>query len=182
MTLFTRKHKLASKRIYEGGIINLRVDELQAQDGSKTIREVVEHNGGVVICCQPDPNQVVLVKQYRYSLDKELIELPAGRIDAGEKPLSAAQRELVEETGYEAKQWQGKGVLCSAPGFSNELLYLFLATDVRQVGKRLDQDEETEVLVLPIDRAWDLISAEPIADAKTIAALAILMNERRQVL
>ena len=93
MTLFTHKHKVISKKVYEGDIINVRVDELEDDSGNKTRREVVEHNGGVVIICQPTPSEVVLIRQYRYSLDRELIELPAGRIEPGEKPLATAQRE-----------------------------------------------------------------------------------------
>lgn len=176
MTLFTRKHLISSKKIYEGNIITLRLDQLEAEDGSKTTRELVEHNGGVVIICQPTPSEVVLIKQYRYSLDQELIELPAGRIDPGEKPLETAQRELIEETGYKAKQWQAKGIVSAAVGFCNELLYFFAATDVEQVGKDLDHDEETEVLVVSIEKAWQLVKNAPIIDAKTIVGISMLIK------
>jgi ADP-ribose pyrophosphatase len=175
MALFTKKHTTSSRRIHEGGIINLRVDELRLEDGSTTTREVVEHNGGVVIVCQPEADQVVLIRQYRYSLDRDLIELPAGRIDAGEEPLKAARRELLEETGYRAEHWQAKGLFASAPGFCNELLYLYHANEVTLVGKQLDHDEETEVIVLPIKQAWELAISGEIGDTKTIAALALTM-------
>ena len=91
--------------VHKGGIINLRVDALKSGN-HETTREVVEHNGGVVILCQPQPDQVVLIKQYRYSINEDLIEFPAGRIEKGEAPLPAAQRELTEETGYIASQWR----------------------------------------------------------------------------
>lgn len=176
MTLFTQKHTVASKRVHEGGIINLRVDSLSHPDGKTTTREVVEHNGGVVIACQPTEHEIVLIKQYRYSLDKEIIELPAGRIEKGEPPLPAAQRELTEETGYRAKEWQELSRMFTAPGFCNEVLYLYRATDVELVEKNLDEDEETDVLLLPIKKAWQLVLSGEIQDAKTIAGLGLLQN------
>lgn len=176
MALFTKQNTTSSKRIYEGDIINLRVDDLRLENGSTTRREVVEHTGGVVIACQPTPNQIVLIKQYRYSLDRELIELPAGRIDRGEEPLAAAQRELTEETGYQAKRWLKKAVFATAPGFCDELLYLYHASDCTQVEKQLDHDEEIDVIVLSIRKAWQLILSETIVDTKTIAALALCSN------
>jgi ADP-ribose pyrophosphatase len=172
--LFTKKHTVSSKRVYEGCVINFRVDELKTDEGNKAVREIVEHNGGVVILCQPDPDQIVLVKQYRYAVDHELIELPAGRIDIGELPLIAAQRELLEETGYRASDWQEVANIYSAPGFCTELLYFFRAAGVKQVGKQLDDDEETEVLLLPLTSAWHLALSGEIQDAKTIAGLALL--------
>jgi ADP-ribose pyrophosphatase len=175
LALFTKKDSVASKRIHEGHIINLRIDQLRLADGNSTTREVVEHPGGVVIVCQPRADQIILIKQYRYSIDRELIEFPAGRIDNGEAPLQAAKRELEEETGYRAEKWQAKGVLATAPGFCNELLYLFHATDVTEVGKRLDHDEEIEVLAVSIPQAWALAASGNIIDTKTIAALALVV-------
>lgn len=136
MALYTRQDTQTSKRIYEGGIINLREDTLKNSSGSCT-RAVVEHNGGVVIACQPEPGKVILIKQYRYSIDEELIELPAGRIEPGEIPLPCAQRELIEETGYKAENWQELCRMFTAPGFCDEILYLYLATGVTFVGKIL---------------------------------------------
>jgi ADP-ribose pyrophosphatase len=137
---------------------------------------VVEHNGGVVIACQPTEHEIVLIKQYRYSLDKEIIELPAGRIEKGEPPLPAAQRELTEETGYRAKEWQELSRMFTAPGFCDEVLYLYRATDVELVEKNLDDDEETDVLLLPLKKAWQLVLSGEIQDAKTIAGLGLLQN------
>jgi len=177
VALFTVTHKIGSQRIYEGGIINLRVDILK-QDGREKKREVVEHNGGVVIACQPTPDEVILIKQYRYSVDEELIELPAGRIEKGEQPLPAAQRELTEETGFLAKNWEELARMYSAPGFCNEMLYLYLATDTTEVEKNLDEDEETEVMRLPLDEAWHLVSTGRARDAKTIAGIGLLYGRR----
>jgi len=175
VALFTAKHLLQSRRVYEGDIINLRVDNLQHHDGKRTTREVVEHNGGVVIACQPTEHEVILVKQYRYSVDHDVIELPAGRIEKSELPLKAAQRELAEETGYKAAEWQETAKLITAPGFCNEILYLYRATNVEFVGKSLDEDEETEVIILPLQKAWQLVHSQDFVDGKTVAGLGMLL-------
>ena len=176
MALFTTKHLLQSRQVYEGDIINLRVDKLQLETGRVTTREVIEHNGGVVIACQPSDHEIILIKQYRYSVDKELIELPAGRIEKGEEPLKAAQRELTEETGYKASEWEESAKLLSAPGFCNEILYLYRASNVEFVGKSLDEDEETEVIILPLQKAWQLVHSQEVRDAKTVAGLGMLLS------
>lgn len=176
MTLFTREHTIESNRVYDGNIFKVRVDKLQAASGQSTIREVVEHNGGVAIVCQPQPDKVILIRQYRYSIDEDLIELPAGRIEKGEQPLPAAQRELTEETGYLAHDWQELIRIYSAPGFCSELLYLYKASNVEIVGKSLDEDEETEVLVLSLKDAWKLVCTGQVRDAKTVAGLGMIMN------
>jgi len=174
VTLFTRQHRVASKLVYQGQIINLRVDDVSTNNNSVT-REVIEHIGGVVIACQPEPSLVVLVKQYRYSIDRDLIELPAGRLDEGENPLSAAKRELKEETGYQAKAWHQLVQMYSAPGFCDELLYLYQAREVTLAEKTPDHDEETEVIVIPVKEAWHKVLNGQICDAKTIAGLAMLI-------
>ncbi len=174
MTLFTRLDKVASKLVYQGKVISLRVDEVTSQYKTVT-REIVEHNGGVVIACQPEPDMIVLVKQYRYPIDKDLIELPAGRIDAGEFPLPAAQRELREETGYEAAIWRELLKMYSAPGFCDEVLHVFQATKTNLTAKALDHDEETDVIIIPVREAWQQVLDGKICDAKTIAGLAMLI-------
>jgi ADP-ribose pyrophosphatase len=177
VTLFTHQHKISERRVFEGSIINLRVDTLEA-GGKKVTREVVEHNGGVVILCQPDPSQVVLIKQYRYSIGTYVIEFPAGRIEAEEDPLYSAKRELTEETGYIANTWMQLTRFYTAPGFCNEVLYVYLATDV-QIGQKCpDEDEETEVIVASLHEAWQLVNKGMIQDSKTIAGLGLILFGR----
>ncbi|HEY9678122.1 MAG TPA: NUDIX hydrolase [Drouetiella sp.] len=176
MSIFKVAHKVASKRIYEGDIVNFRVDTVRLEDGRETIRELVEHNGGVVIACQPAPDEVVLIRQYRYSVDEELLELPAGRIELGEDPLLAAKRELTEETGYVASDWRELSRMYTAPGFCNEMLYMFHASNVKMESKNLDYDEETEVLIYKIKDAWQLILDGKVRDAKTIAGVGLLRS------
>jgi ADP-ribose pyrophosphatase len=174
MTVFTREHRIASKLVYQGQICNLRVDEAQKGDHT-VIREVVEHNGGVVIACQPEPGLIVLVRQYRYSINSDLIELPAGRLEKGELPLEAAKRELREETGYFAGDWVDLCKMYSAPGFCDELLHVYGAQNVTLGDKATDHDEETEVIVIPVKEAWQQIINGQIRDAKTIAGIAMLI-------
>lgn len=175
MVLFTRKHLVNSKQVYEGKIISLQVDTLHHPDGKIVEREVVTHNGGVVIACRPTLDQIILIRQYRYALDAELLELPAGRIEKGEDPLVAAKRELTEETGFFAKTWRHLTGMYTAPGFCNELLHVYEATDVEFVGTNLDEDEEIDVMELDLKEAWQLVTAGKITDAKTIGGLGMLM-------
>jgi ADP-ribose pyrophosphatase len=177
LALFTRKDVVSTEQIFEGSIIDLRVDRLLLADGKSSVRETVEHNGGVVIACQPSKDEIILIKQYRFSVDRELLELPAGRIEKGEPPLPAAQRELTEETGYKAKKWAEMAKMYSAPGFCNEVLHFFHATDVEMVGANLDEDEEIDVLVLPLRKAYEMVLGSDICDAKTLAALGILLKQ-----
>lgn len=176
MPLYTRHHQVESQRIYEGHIFNVRKDRLERPDGGITHREVIEHSGGVVIACQPDPNSVVLVKQYRYSIDDDLLELPAGKVERGEERLPAAKRELAEETGYRAKTWLPLAGMYSAPGFCDELLSFYHATDLELKDKNLDHDEETEVLVISLAQAWQWVREGKIKDAKTVAGLGLLIH------
>jgi ADP-ribose pyrophosphatase len=175
LVLFTKKQTIASKSIYKGLIFNVRLDTVSSDEGKQFPREVIEHNGGVVIVCQPEPDKVILIKQYRYSVDEELIELPAGRLNLGEDRHLAAQRELEEETGYKANIWKDLTSMYSAPGFCDELLSFHLAQDTYFVGQNLDEDEHTDVMIVTVKEAWQMVKDKKIKDAKTAAGLAFLL-------
>lgn len=175
MALYTKKHQVGSERIFDGVIFSVRKDTLTQSERTIT-REVVEHNGGVVIACQPTPDKIILIKQYRYPIDEELIELPAGRVELGEDRLLAAKRELTEETGYIANNWKDLGEMFSAPGFCSELLSFYLATDLVWSGKNLDEDEETDVMIVELKEAWDWVRSGKVRDAKTVAALGLVCH------
>jgi ADP-ribose pyrophosphatase len=175
LALLTREHLIGTRRIFDGYIISLRQDDLRMPDGRTFTREVVEHNGGVVIIAQPTPEEIMLIKQYRYPIDEELLEFPAGRIEKGEDPFPCAKRELTEETGFRADKWEEISRFYSAPGFCNEMLYLYRATELTFVGKNLDEDEETEVITMTKADAWKLVREGKIRDAKTIAGIGLVL-------
>lgn len=170
----TQKNRAHSEHIYKGNIVSLRLDKLSVPDGGQRTKEVVEHNGGVVIACLPDPKQVILVEQFRYPTGESLYELPAGTIEVGEKPEVCAARELIEETGYMAKKWTKLGEMYSAPGFCTELLHAYEACDLEFVGTNPDEDEEIDIHILSLDVAWSWVMNGKIRDAKTIAVLGML--------
>lgn len=154
----------------------MRKDALQQDGRAEICREIVEHNGGVVIACQPSPGKVILIRQYRYPIDEELLELPAGRVELNEDRLLAAKRELTEETGYVAAKWSLLSNMYSAPGFCTELLSFYHATELVFSGKNLDEDEETEVLIVELEEAWSWARDGKIRDAKTVAGLGLLLH------
>lgn len=174
MTLYTHKDTIGTRRVYEGKIFNVRVDECRKSAEQQIFREVVEHPGGVVVAAQPQADLVFLVRQYRYVVDADLLELPAGRLDQGEEPLQAARRELREEIGYSAENWELVAKMYAAPGFCNELLCLYRACGLSWVGISPDEDEEIEPVLLKVEEAWQMVQQGQIVDAKTIAGLALL--------
>lgn len=167
-----RETSLSADYRYEGKIINLRVDEARLPDGSVASREVVEHPGGVGIIALTDEGEVLLVQQYRYPYGEVTTEIPAGKRDRGEDPLTTGKRELAEETGASADNFTPLGVLYPTPGYCNEVIYLYLATELHFAEQHPDEDEFLDVLRLPLDTLVDKVMAGEIPDAKTqIAAL-----------
>ena len=170
-----KEEKISSEKVYKGRILDLAVDKVRLPNGKESVREVVLHNGGVTILAQPDPQKIVLVKQFRYSIGKVFWEVPAGRLNTNEEPLLAAKRELKEETGYIANSWSPLGIVYPLPGYSTEVLYLFKATDLVDDEQELDPDENIEVKVVDLLQAWQMVKDGEIRDAKTIAAISLVM-------
>ena len=140
--------------------------------------EVVEHAGGAAVVAVFDDGSVLLVRQQRPAVDKALLELPAGLVDAGELPIDCARRELEEETGYTAQRLEPLARFYSSPGFSTELLHVFVAHGLRECLTNLDEDEEIEVVRLPLERAIDEVLNGEISDAKTITGLLAYQRMR----
>ncbi len=176
MGLITRKDAIGTEKIFKGSVFSVRLDQVRRQDGTSLRLELVEHNGGVVIACKPSPTEVLLIKQYRYPIDEELIELPAGRLNEGEDRLEAAKRELIEETGYKANTWEELPPMFTAPGFCDELLTCYVASDIEWVGKNLDEDEWTDAFTISLKEAWKMVLDRKIRDAKTIAILGVICH------
>jgi ADP-ribose pyrophosphatase len=163
-----------SRRVYERWF-GVRVDTLRYASGREGVMDVVEHRGGVTLVAFDHDGLLLLVRQYRHATGRELLELPAGTIDAGESPEACAQRELQEETGYRAGHLERLGGFYSAPGYCDEYLHVFLCRELAE--SRLDGDEEAiHVERLPLDEALRRISDGAIEDAKTAAALLLYLR------
>ena len=166
-----REKQLNSKEIYSGKVFKITHDEVELSNGYKSYRDVVHHNGGVVIVAEKD-NKILIVQQYRYATNEVLYELPAGKLDKqGEDILSAAKRELEEETGYNAKNWEDLGFIWTTPGFCSEKLYLFKASNLTFKGQHLDEGEILNYLSIDKEKVFSMIKTGEINDAKTICAL-----------
>ena len=164
---------LASERVYEGRILNLRVDQIRTPTGVEALREIVENNGAVAMVPLDADQRVTLVRQYRHAVRSLVIEVPAGKLDGDEDPLAGAQRELSEETGLQAARFELLGTYYPAPAWSTELVYLYLATDLTLGPTHLEADEVIESLHLPLTEAINLIRSGAIVDGKTVAALLL---------
>ncbi|MDF9407315.1 NUDIX hydrolase [Pelotomaculum isophthalicicum JI] len=162
---------LLTKRIYEGNNVNLRVDTISLPGGRTAIREVVEHSGAVAIVPVNEKGEILLVRQYRHAVGKSLLEIPAGKLEPGESMTDCAGRELLEETGYEAASLHRLISFFSTPGFTNEMLHLFLATGLTYVGQKPDDDEDIDLVIMPFERAIELVWEGEICDAKSIAGI-----------
>ncbi len=163
--------KLSSRRIYEGRIINLRLDQVELPDGRRTEREIVEHPGAAVVVPVGDDGSVHLVIQYRDAASETLLELPAGKLEPGEGPAGCARRELLEELGLEAGKLEPLGSLYSSPGFCEEVLHLFLARELRQCEAEMDHDEFIEAEVRPLGGLDQWLGE--IRDAKSVAGILL---------
>lgn len=165
---------LESKRVYEGRIINLRLDSVSLENGNTAMREVVEHPGAVGIVALKENGDIVMVKQYRKAVEQVLLELPAGKLEQGEDPADCAARELTEETGYTAGDLRYLVSFYTSPGFSNEIMHMFLATNLKEGKNDPDDDEMVETVEISRDRAMDMILKGEIKDGKTIAGILLL--------
>ncbi len=165
--------------IYDGLKLRLEVHHLDDEDTGKRVhREVVVHQGAVVVLAFVDPATILLIRNRRYALNTYLTELPAGTLERGEDPMNCAGRELLEETGYLAGRIKPIGSFYSSPGISTEKMYAFAAYDLEKQSPALEEGEEIELEPTALVRAIEMIGDGRIQDAKTIAAL--LMHERFQ--
>ena len=156
--------------IYRGKIINVRCDDAELPNGRPCRREIVEHPGGACVLCVKD-GKVALVKQFRYAYGEAIYEIPAGKLNEGEDPMLAAERELGEETGMIADDLVLRFVLYPTPGYTNEKIFIYEALGVREGKQHLDEGEFLNVEFVPIEVALEMVENGVICDAKTIVAL-----------
>jgi len=169
---------VASRRLYEGLAVNLRVDTVRRADGRETTRDVVEHHPAVVVVALDEAARILLVRQYRYAVDKVLLELPAGGIDPGETPEQAVCREMQEETGYLPRKVISLGGFYSAPGFCTEYLHLFLVSDLVPGRLQAEDTDEISLVRMHIEDIMPLVRSGAIQDAKTMAGLLAFLEHQ----
>lgn len=164
------------ERPFNGTLFSVEVATWSDEQGRPVRREMVRHPGAVMIVPQLDDGRLVLIRNYRIAPDQRLWEFPAGKLEPGEAPLVTAQRELAEETGYQALQWDGLGTFYTSPGFADELMHVFLARGLTAGSTALEPGEDIEVMVLRRDEIDQLLSQGQVQDAKTLAGLLFLQR------
>ncbi len=167
---FTEK-TLTSKYVYNGKVIDVRKDDIEVSNGHKSVREVVEHSGGVTMLALKDNGNILFVRQFRYPIKSVSLELPAGKLEKGENPDKAAKRELEEETGYISDSWIKLGYIYTSVGFCDEKLYLYFAKDLKYKKENPDEDEIIQCEEYSIPQVFEMIDNGIINDAKTICTI-----------
>ncbi|MCD2225018.1 NUDIX hydrolase [Listeria cossartiae] len=164
---------LHTEKIFSGNVIALQVDDVELPNGEKSKREIVKHPGAVAIIPFSADGGMYLVEQYRKPLEKTIIEIPAGKMELGEDPLVTARRELEEETGFQSDDLTYLTSFYTSPGFANELLHIYVASDLRKMEQPLAQDADEFINLVKVtpDEAEQLIEQQLIHDAKTMYAM-----------
>ena len=164
--------QITTEEIFNGVILHVVRDTVELSNGNSTIREVIRHIGAVCVIPVTENNEVIVERQYRYPLDKVILEIPAGKLDApDEDRLSAIKRELMEETGYTADKWTEIGDFHPAPADSDEYITMYLARGLHKGERHLDDDEFLDVYTVPLKDLVDEVMAGKISDAKTQVAI-----------
>ena len=167
---------MESQLAFKGRLVNLRVDTIRLPNGRLASREIVEHSDCVCVVPLNQQGRVVLVRQYRKPIDRSLLEVPAGGIDQGEEPEVAAFRELHEETGYRAKKLEHLSYFWTTPGFCTEGMHAYLATELEAGPHNREEDENIEMVEVPLEGISDMIASGQIQDAKSIASLMLVLS------
>ncbi|WP_407268785.1 NUDIX hydrolase [Radiobacillus sp. PE A8.2] len=165
-----------TEEIFTGKVINLRVDDVLLPNGKTSKREIIKHPGAVAVIAITPDEKIVFVEQYRKALEKSIIEIPAGKMETGEKPDVTALRELEEETGYTTEQLTYVTSFYTSPGFADEIIYIYEAENLKQlhISKALDEDEFVELMELSLDEAIQMVNEQRIHDVKTVYAIQYL--------
>lgn len=170
--MIVEEQTISSDKVYTGRVISLRVDTVEVPQKGYKKREIVEHPGAVGIVAIIN-NKIVLVKQYRKAIEKAIWEIPAGKLEQGENPKDCAIRELKEETGYTAKKLRLIHKFYTSPGFSNQKIYIYLATDLESGEANLEDGEFLDVHELELNQVYEMLEKNEIEDAKTSIGLLL---------
>ena len=162
---------VSSEEIYSGKIVHLYRDTVRLPNGRQAIREVMRHAGAAAVVPLTDDGNVILVRQYRYPFAQVMLEIPAGKLDAGEDPLDCAKRELLEETGVDAKEFVYLGAFYPSVAMLDEVIHLYLARDFSRASAKLDADEFLHVEQRPLGEVVEQVMRGEIPDGKTQAAI-----------
>lgn len=166
---------ISSETKYKGKILNLRIDTVESVNGEST-REIVEHSGGAVVLPLLPNKNVVMIRQFRKPIERDVLEIPAGKIEQGESPEETAFRELQEETGYMANNMTLLTKMYPSVGYSEELLYIYLATDLEPGETDFDENEDIDTYSYHIDDLYEMVMEGKIQDAKTQVAILMTME------
>lgn len=159
---------VSSEKVFEGRIIDVRVETVEFPDGKTAYRELVDHPGGVGVIALTDDGKILMVRQYRKPIEKDIWEIPAGKLDKGENPKDCGIRELEEETGYTAKTVISLGYMYPSPGFANEVTHMFFAKELVKGTTNPDEDEFLDVKEFTVEEVKNMILNNEINDAKTV--------------
>lgn len=170
-----------TENIYDGKVVKLQVDDVMLPDGNTSKRELIEHSGAVGVIPITKDHKIVFVEQYRKPLEKSLVEIPAGKLESGEKTAVTALRELEEETGYTASALEFVTSFYTSPGFADEIMYLYIAENLEPVKNPTagDDDEFIELIELTLEEAKQYVNEQRIHDAKTNYAILYLESLER---